>query len=109
MVLYNQSLITKYQYASNYLGVPVERTDDWCFEVKQGRITHLGIGGQNSYHMFGVSYWSERGRRRSWPRDIKQVYEMPGRKGTVLGPGSAGISSEGLPGNRRDPVRLKIS
>lgn len=36
LVLYNQSLITKYQYASNYLGVPVERTDDWCFEVKQG-------------------------------------------------------------------------
>ena len=28
LVLYNQSLITKYQYASNYLGVPVERTDD---------------------------------------------------------------------------------
>lgn len=79
LVLYNQSLITKYQYASNYLGVPVERTDDWCFEVKQGRITHLGIGGQNCYHMFGVSYWSnEDGAKLA--EHIKQVYEMPGGK-----------------------------
>ena len=29
LVLYNPSLIRKYQYTSNYLGVPVELTDDW--------------------------------------------------------------------------------
>ncbi len=77
LVLYNPSLITKYQYASNYLGVPVERTDDWCFEVKQGVITHLGIGGQHCYHMFGISYWTkEDGAKLAG--HIKQVYEMPG-------------------------------
>lgn len=79
LVLYNPNLITKYQYASNYLGVPVERTDDWCFEVKQGHITHLGIGGQNCYHMYGISYWTaEDGAKLE--RHIQQVYEMPGGK-----------------------------
>ena len=29
LLIYNPELITKYQYQTNYLGVPVERTDDW--------------------------------------------------------------------------------
>lgn len=28
LLLYNPKLITKYQYSSNYLGVPVQVTDD---------------------------------------------------------------------------------
>ena len=58
-MLYNPALITKYQYTSNYLGVPVEVTDDWCFEANKNRvITKLSIGGRNCYHMFGISYWN---------------------------------------------------
>ena len=34
LVLSNPGLITKYQYTSNYLGVPTDFTDDWCFETK---------------------------------------------------------------------------
>lgn len=79
LVLYNPALIQKYQYTSNYLGVPVESTDDWCFEVKNRVITKLSIGGTNCYHMFGISYWSaEDGARLA--EDIKKVYEMPGGK-----------------------------
>lgn len=79
LVLYNPSLISKYQYTSNYLGVPVEKTDDWCFEVKNHVITRLTIGGINCYHMFGISYWNaEDGKKLE--NDIKQVFELPGGK-----------------------------
>lgn len=79
LVLYNPELVQKYQYSSNYLGVPVKSTDDWCFEVKNGVISKLGIGGTDCYHMFGISYWdAEDGAKLA--EDIKKVYEMPGGK-----------------------------
>lgn len=79
LVLYNPALITKYQYTSNYLGVPVEKTDDWCFEVKNRVITKLCIGGSNCYHMYGISYWNEADGAKL-EEDIKKVFEMPGGK-----------------------------
>ena len=79
LVLYNPNLITKYQYTSNYLGVPVESTDDWCFEVKNRVITKLCIGGTDCYHMFGISYWDEQDGTRL-VNHIKQVYQSPGGK-----------------------------
>ena len=80
LVLYNPKLITKYQFRSNYLGVPVSVTDDWCFETnKNNIITKLAIGGSNCHHMFGISYWNaEDGAKLR--EDIKKVYEMPGGK-----------------------------
>ena len=30
LVLSNPSIIRKYEYSSNFLGIPVERSDDWC-------------------------------------------------------------------------------
>lgn len=79
LVLYNPDLITKYQYTSNYLGVPVEMTDDWCLETKGRTITKVKVGGTNCHHMFGVSYWNEKDGKRLF-EDIKAVYEMPGGK-----------------------------
>lgn len=79
LVLFNPKLIRKYEYTSNYLGVPVERTDDWCFSVKNKVITKLSIGGTNCYHMFGISYWNaEDGAKLS--KDIRRVFTMPGGK-----------------------------
>lgn len=80
LVLYNPDVIRKYQYTSNYLGVPVEKTDDWCFETTKNRvITALKQGGVNCYHEFGISYWNaEDGAKLE--EDIKTVYEMPGGK-----------------------------
>ena len=77
LVLYNPALVTKYQYTSNYLGVPVEKTDDWCFETKNRIITKLGIGGTDCYHMFGISYWTEEDGRKL-AEDIQKVYDLPG-------------------------------
>ena len=79
LVLKNPNLISKYQYASNYLAVPVELTDDWCFETREGIITRVRVGGRNCHHMFGISYWNETDGAKLADH-IKQVYEMPGGK-----------------------------
>ena len=79
LFLRNPALISKYQYASNYLAVPMDKTDDWCFETKNGFISKFKLGGRNCHHMFGISYWNrEDGARLAG--HIKQVYEMPGGK-----------------------------
>ncbi|GHV10734.1 hypothetical protein FACS189491_00760 [Spirochaetia bacterium] len=79
LLLSNSALIHKYQYDSNYLGVPVEVTDDWCFETKNGVITKLRVGGRNCHHMFGISYWNKQDGAKL-AEHIKKVYEMPGGK-----------------------------
>ena len=61
LLLYNPTLITKYQYESNYLGVPTNVTEDWCFETDNaGYIKRLMQGGTNCYHSV-----SPIGRRRT--------------------------------------------
>jgi CTP:phosphocholine cytidylyltransferase-like protein len=79
LYLNKPGLITKYQYASNYLGVPAAITDDWCFETKNGYISKLKVGGKNCHHMFGISYWDEKDGAKM-AGHIKAVYEMPGGK-----------------------------
>ena len=79
LLLNKKTLITKYQYASNYLGFPVEKTDDWCLASKKGIITKMALGGINCHHMIGISYWTETdGAKLS--EHIKLAYEMPGGK-----------------------------
>lgn len=79
LFLSNPDIITKYQYTSNYLGVPTACTDDWCFETKNRVITKVKIGGNDCHHMYGVSYWNEEAGAKLCD-DIKKVYEMPGGK-----------------------------
>ena len=79
LILKNPRLISKYQYASNYLGVPTERTDDWCFETRNNIITKVRVGGSNCHHMFGISYWTNTDGAKLADH-VKQVYEMPGGK-----------------------------
>ena len=80
LLLYNPELITKYQYHSNYLGVKVDKTDDWCFITNsQNKIKKLSIGGTDCHHMFGISYWTrEDGKKLA--EHIKAVYTSPGGK-----------------------------
>ena len=79
LFLSNPKLITKYQYSSNYLGVPTEKTDDWCFFMEGDRIKRLGVGGLNCHHMFGISYWTEDDGRKLC-NHVEQVYNSPGGK-----------------------------
>ena len=81
LLMYNPALVTKYQYCTNYLGVPTPRTDDWCFITDaSGVIKKLSIGGINCHHMFGLSYWTyEDGVRLS--EHVREVFEnVPGGK-----------------------------
>ena len=79
LLLSNPKLITKYQYCSNYLGVPTDKTDDWCFYMDGDRIKRIGVGGVDCYHMFGISYWSEDDGKKLC-NHVEQVYNSPGGK-----------------------------
>ncbi len=79
LVLYNPKIIRKYHYTSDFLGIKKERTDDWCFEVKNGIIVDEKVGGTNCWQMVGISYWNEEDGHKLC-NDIKETYEQPGGK-----------------------------
>ncbi|MBR2615872.1 MAG: CTP--phosphocholine cytidylyltransferase, partial [Clostridia bacterium] len=80
LLLYNPALIRTYQYRSNYLGVPVEKTDDWCLVTNsQGYVKKMAIGGTDCYHMYGISYWNDQDGA-ALCKHIEAVYESPGGK-----------------------------
>lgn len=79
IILYNQDLITPYQYSSNYLGVSTDRTDDWCLKTKSGKITEMNLGGRNCFQMMGLSYWTQRDGKKL-EGHIEEVYKTPGGK-----------------------------
>lgn len=80
LVLSNPNLIRKYEYSTNFLGIPVEVTDDWClYADKNGYINKQSVGGTNCHQMVGISYWdAEAGAKLA--NDIEDVYRSPGGK-----------------------------
>lgn len=79
LLLHNPDLVKKYHYTSNFLGIPVDRTDDWCFTVKDGIIKSQIVGGTDCYQEVGISYWDAADGAKL-AEHIKQTYEMPGGK-----------------------------
>ena len=75
LVLYNSEIIRKYEYQSNYMGKYVDETDDWCFDVIDGHIKEVNVGGQNCYHMYGISYWDTPSALKM-STDVETVYNM---------------------------------
>lgn len=79
LLIRNPAVITRYHYTSDFLGVYKERTDDWCFPVKNGIIQDEKRGGLDCYQVIGISYWNaEDGARMA--KDLQTVVEMPGGK-----------------------------
>jgi len=79
LLIYNPKIIKKYQYESNFLGIKMKRSDDWCFTLKDDYIDEEKIGGTDCYQMVGISYWSDKdGKKLS--KDIEEAYNMPGGK-----------------------------
>ena len=81
LLLSNPEIIKPYHYASNFLGIKKQRSDDWIFRVKDGIVCEETVGGEGDdiYQMVGISYWDEEaGRKLS--RDIEDVYRSPGGK-----------------------------
>ncbi len=84
LFLRNKNLVTKYQYCSNYLGIPVDRTDDHCLFVKNGRIIGGALGGINCYQTVGITYWNNTDGKLLKER-IEQTFERPGGKELFFG------------------------
>lgn len=79
LFLTNPALISKYQYRSNYLAIPVDSTPDWCFDADEtGKIIHIAKGKDAPcWQMVGASYWSaEDGARLA--ADIPEVFARGG-------------------------------
>ena len=79
IILKKPNLVSKYQYQSNYCGVPCERTDDWCLSVEKGRISGVSVGGTNGFRMVGISYWTGLDGKKLG-ESLEKVYKMPGGK-----------------------------
>ena len=79
LLLHNKNLIRKYQYSSNYLGIPVEVSNDWCLHTTNKFISKVSIGGQNCYQMVGISYWNEQDGKQL-AHDAVEVFNAPGGK-----------------------------
>ena len=81
LLISNPKIIKKYHYTSDFLGIKKERSDDWCFKVKDGIIVEQNVGGEGDdiWQMVGISYWNEMdGHKLS--QDIADVYASPGGK-----------------------------
>lgn len=79
LLLENPAIITKYQYETNYLAIPVEGTDDWYFDANSdGYITHIAKGKDSPcWKMVGCSFWTaEDGARLA--DDIPAVFAEGG-------------------------------
>ncbi|MBE6720360.1 MAG: winged helix-turn-helix transcriptional regulator [Ruminococcaceae bacterium] len=79
LLIYNPSVIKKYNYGSNFLGFDVDRTDDWCFTVKNNYIDEEKIGGINCVQMIGISYWDKQDGQKLYFH-LKQAFDQPGGK-----------------------------
>ena len=81
LLISNPAIIKKYHYGSDFLAIKKERTDDWCFRVRDGFIAEEKVGGEGDdiWQMVGISYWNEMdGHKLS--QDIADVYAAPGGK-----------------------------
>ena len=81
LLLSKPSLIKRYQYSSNILGIKKDRTDDWCVAVKDGLIVEEKVGGEgdNIWRLLGISYWSEADGHKL-VNDLLETYQAPGGK-----------------------------
>ena len=80
LVLRNKSLIRKYEFESNFLGIPVEHTEDWCLITDSDDIViEEKVGGQNCHQMVGISYWNAADGAKL-ANDLDEVYRLPDGK-----------------------------
>ena len=77
LVLSNPAVIKKYHYSSDFLAIKKDRTDDWCFVVKDGIIVEEKVGGLDCWQMVGISYWNAADGKKL-EADIADVYASPG-------------------------------
>ena len=86
LLISNPKRIRKYHYTSNFLGVPVSNSEDWCFVVKNKEIASQVSNGNDCvdkllqdeelYQEIGISYWdAEAGKKLA--THLKEVFDRP--------------------------------
>ena len=77
LLINNPAIFQKYHYTSNCLGVPVEKTDDWCVISENGVAKQLVKGGNNCHHLFSIYYLtSEDGVKL--PQQLNELFNSEG-------------------------------
>lgn len=77
LLLYNPALIRKYEFAPNFLGIQMARSDDWCFDVEDGVIVKQKVGGLNCWQEVGISFWDETSAAHL-AEDLPKAFDLPG-------------------------------
>lgn len=79
LLISNPSIIRKYHYHSDVLGIWKEESDDWCLVPdNNGFVAEETIGNRNSYQMVGIYYWNQEDGKRL-QTDILDAFEnLPG-------------------------------
>lgn len=54
-------------------------SDDWVFEMQEGKITRVGKGGTDTYNMAGISYW-KKADARLIQEAIHKAYQTAGHE-----------------------------
>lgn len=73
-----ENVFSPYVYDSYYSALYADgETNEFCMDTdKNGRITHVTIGGKDSYYMLGHTYWS-REFSEKYLRYLKEEYNNP--------------------------------
>jgi len=77
LLINNPAIFKKYHYTSNCLGVPVEKTDDWCVITENGVVKQLVKGGENCHHLFSIYYMSAEDGVKL-PAHLSEMYQSEG-------------------------------
>lgn len=76
LMVSNPDIIRKYQYATNYLGSYSLESDDWNFELENGRAVNYKKGGKYCFNAYGISYWNKKDSAKL-RADLKKCWDMP--------------------------------
>lgn len=77
LLINNPALIRRYEFAPNFLGIYMARSDDWCFTVRDGVIVEQKVGGLDCWQEIGISYWDAESATQL-AVDIPKAFELPG-------------------------------
>ena len=73
------AVFKKYHWCSNYLGIPMAHSDDWCFTMNGQKIAAQQVGGDDCYQQIGVAYF-DRETGRTAGRQIREIFNTPDGK-----------------------------
>lgn len=80
LYLTDNSILLRDFQKSCYFGKMISGySDDWVFEMQEGKITRVGKGGTDTYNMAGISYWKKEDARLI-RKAIYKAYQTAGHE-----------------------------